>query len=317
MRASGLRGAYRDHATARATVTTTIESAPAHFKARAHASAVAPEVNTSSNRRIDRGTVRPRGTRNAPATFSRRRIPGRPAWGTRSRALDSASGSNGRPRCRERRDAMSAGRLNPRRKYFQGWTGTGTTVGGSASGIRSLHLPVKAFAEAAGDGVDRVGASRVFRRHDRGANVSRVGKEGAGGVERREGRRRRGRRGRDAARRRNLRRRRSGGTRRRCARATGRRRRAKGRGMRPAGANEASRIQGSMTPAESAAASSGGEVAQRPAEIQRRVAETAYSRLPWSMAYPFHVPQEGHRAVHLMVEAPQEEHRKGMRYLRL
>jgi hypothetical protein len=47
------------------------------------------------------------------------------------------------------------------------------------------------------------------------------------------------------------------------------------------------------------------------------VAETAYSRLPWSMAYPFDVPQEGHRAVHLMVEEPQEEHRKGMRYLRL
>jgi len=55
----------------------------------------------------------------------------------------------------------------------------------------------------------------------------------------------------------------------------------------------------------------------RRAEVQRRVAETAYSRLPWSMAYPFHVPQEGHRAVHLMVEEPQEEHRKGMRYLLL
>jgi hypothetical protein len=57
--------------------------------------------------------------------------------------------------------------------------------------------------------------------------------------------------------------------------------------------------------------------ARRWAALQRGVAETAYSRFPWSMTYPFHVPQEGHRAVHLMVEEPQEEHRKGMRYLRL
>jgi len=72
-----------------------------------------------------------------------------------------------------------------------------------------------------------------------------------------------------------------------------------------------------MAPTGSAAASDGGEVARRRTEVQREVAETAYSRLPWSMAYPFHIPQEGHRAVHLMVEEPQEEHRKGMRYLRL
>jgi hypothetical protein len=72
-----------------------------------------------------------------------------------------------------------------------------------------------------------------------------------------------------------------------------------------------------MAPGRSAAAPDGREVARRRAEVQRGVAETAYSLFPWSMAYPFHVPQEGHRAVHLMVEEPQEEHRKGMRYLRL
>ena len=44
--------------------------------------------------------------------------------------------------------------------------------------------PRKGVAEAAGDGVDRVGAARVLRRDDRGANVSRIGEEGARGVER-------------------------------------------------------------------------------------------------------------------------------------
>ena len=171
----------------RATVTTTIESAPAHFKARAHASAVAPEVYTSSSRRIAGGTLRPRGTRKAPSTFSCRRIPGRRAWGTRSRVLESASGSNGRPMRRERREAISAGRLNPRRKYFQGWAGTGTTVGGAPSGNQVPPSPREGLVEAQGHGVDRVGATRVFRRDDRGANIPRVGEEGARGVERGRG----------------------------------------------------------------------------------------------------------------------------------
>ena len=155
-----------------------------------------------------------------------------------------------------------------------------------------------------------------------------------------EGRRRRGRRGTDAARLRNDRMRRTGGTRRRCVRATGRRRRTKCREIRPAGGPGAWPVRRSMPaeprpprrrPSTSSALpgyprsrKNGGRsrsdrsrVVGRRAEIQRRVAEAAYSRLPWSMAYPFHVPQEGHRAVHLMVEEPQEEHRKGMRYLRL
>jgi len=72
-----------------------------------------------------------------------------------------------------------------------------------------------------------------------------------------------------------------------------------------------------MVPTGSVAASGGDVVARRRAEVQRGVAAVAYSLLPWSTAYPFHVPQEGHRAVHLMVEEPQEEHRRGMRYLRL
>lgn len=41
--------------------------------------------------------------------------------------------------------------------------------------------------EAQGHRVDRVGAARVFRRDDRGANVSRVGEEGARGIERKRG----------------------------------------------------------------------------------------------------------------------------------
>jgi hypothetical protein len=91
----------------------------------------------------------------------------------------------------------------------------------------------------------------------------------------------------------------------------------KGRGMGTAGGAGASRSRGSIAQAGSAADSGRREVGRRPTEIQRGVAETAYSRFPWSMAYPFHVPQEGQRADHLMVEEPQEEHRKGIRYLRL
>jgi len=152
------------------------------------------------------------------------------------------------------------------------------------------------------------------RRQDRGApRISRIRSRSGRPPRRRrgsarcrtgEGRRRRGRRETVVPPGRNLRMRRTSGIRRNRGRATGRRRPAKGLGMRLAGGPGAWRVRRSMT-------------AEPPQEGQRRVAETAYSRFPWSMAYPFHVPQEGHRAVHLMVEDPQEEHRKGMRYLRL
>ncbi len=156
-----------------------------------------------------------------------------------------------------------------------------------------------------------------------------------------EGRRRRGRRETEAARVRNLRMRRTGGISPRRGWATGRRRTEKGRGMRPAAVPGAWRVRRSMpaeppqeggrpTPVRNALPGvppqrkNGGQsrsdrsrVAGLRAEVQRGVAETAYSRFPWSMEYPFQIPQEGHRAVHLMVEEPQEEHRKGMRYLRL
>ena len=156
-----------------------------------------------------------------------------------------------------------------------------------------------------------------------------------------EGRRRRGRRETDAARVRKRRMLRTGGMSLQGGRATGRRRMGKGRGMRTAAVPGAWRVRRSMpaeppqeggrpTPVRNALPGvppqqeNGGQsrsdrsrVAGLRAKDQRRVAETAYSRFPWSMAYPFHVPQEGHRAVHLMVEEPQEEHRKGMRYLRL
>jgi len=132
-----------------------------------------------------------------------------------------------------------------------------------------------------------------------------------------EGRRRRGRREAEAPRVRNLRMRRTGGMQRSRARANGRRRMGKGRGMRRAAVPEAPRSLGSTAQSGSAADSVRREMARRTTGIQRGVAEVAYSRFPWSMAYPFHTPQEGHRAVHLMVEDPQEEHRKGMRYLRL
>jgi hypothetical protein len=123
-------------------------------------------------------------------------------------------------------------------------------------------------------------------------------------------------------------------------RAIGRRRKETGPGTRPAGGPGAWRVQRSMPaeppqeggrpdtssalPGYPRSRKNGGQsqsdrfrVGRRRTEVQREVAETAYSRFPWSMAYPFHVPQEGHRAVHLMVEEPQGEHRKGMRYLRL
>src|SRR3972149_3331478 len=79
----------------------------------------------------------------------------------------------------------------------------------------------------------------------------------------------------------------------------------------------AQRVRGETSPTGCRGASGGFAEARRAAGDQRRVAETAYSRFPWSMAYPFHVPQEGHRAVHLMVGGPQETRRNGMRYLRL
>ena len=164
-----------------------------------------------------------------------------------------------------------------------------------------------------------------------------------------EGRRRIGRRETDAARVRKRRMPRTGGMSLRRGRATGRRRRETGPGMRPAGGsgvhrtmstalrasmNESGKVSGRQrgrrpqrkSPAESPqegefrkrnAFRDRARVARRRVALQRGVAVRAYSRFPWSMAYPFHVPQEGHRAVHLMVEEPQEEHRKGMRYLRL
>jgi hypothetical protein len=47
--------------------------------------------------------------------------------------------------------------------------------------------PRERLVEAQGHRVDGVGATRVFRRDDRRANVSRVGEEGARGVERGRG----------------------------------------------------------------------------------------------------------------------------------
>ena len=132
-----------------------------------------------------------------------------------------------------------------------------------------------------------------------------------------EGRRRIGRRETDPSRVRNDRMPRTGGMPLRRGRATGRRRREKGRGMRTAAGPGVSRNRGPIARVRSVADSGRREVVRHSTAVQRRVAETAYSRFPWSMAYPFHVPQEGHRTVHLMVEEPQEEHRKGMRYLRL
>ena len=47
--------------------------------------------------------------------------------------------------------------------------------------------PRESLAEAEGNRVDRVGTAGVFRSYDRGANVSRVGEEGARGLERGRG----------------------------------------------------------------------------------------------------------------------------------
>ena len=168
----------------RATVTTTIEAAPAHFKERAHASAVAPEVYTSSSRRIVDGTLRCRGTRKAPSTFSCRRDPGKARLG------NLLPGSRKRQRV-ERETAASRktgsdqrGKVEPPPEIFPG-------VGryrnhGRRNTVRDQvpPSPNEGLVDAQGHNVDRVGAARVFRRYDRGANVPRVGEEGARGVER-------------------------------------------------------------------------------------------------------------------------------------
>ena len=60
---------------------------------------------------------------------------------------------------------------------------------GGRSPVRDQVSPSadEGLVDAPGHNVDRVGAARVFRRHDRGANVPCVGEEGARGVERGRG----------------------------------------------------------------------------------------------------------------------------------
>jgi hypothetical protein len=124
---------------ARATVSTTICSAPSFFKARAHAATVAPEVYTSSTRSTWQGIRAPGRTVNERRTFLSRAESGNPAWGLRSRVLRRRRGSQGHPVRRPRKRATSAGKLYPLRKYLPGRIGTGTIVGRNPAGNRSAQ----------------------------------------------------------------------------------------------------------------------------------------------------------------------------------
>jgi hypothetical protein len=60
---------------------------------------------------------------------------------------------------------------------------------GRKSPVRNQVPPSthEGLVEAQGHGVERVGATRIFRRDDRCANISSVGEEGSRGVERGRG----------------------------------------------------------------------------------------------------------------------------------
>jgi len=90
--------------------------------------------------------------------------------------------------------------------------------------------------------------------------------------------------------------------------------RGKGRATRQEAANAGGRSPRKSSGTRPSGDRGGG---RRSLADQRIVAGTAWTRSPWEMSYPFQIPQEEHRAVHLMVVWPHPVHRNGMRYRRL
>ena len=127
-------GAQRRAVTTRAAVSARTSFAPAAFNTRAHASSVAPVVDTSSTstmtcRESGSGRRREDGTERAKASRTLRcRLRGQLDLRGRVNATRRSSGRTGRPSCRARSSAW----LKPRARSRRGCSGTGTAHVGAA-----------------------------------------------------------------------------------------------------------------------------------------------------------------------------------------